>query len=766
MNIKKIMAGVLSVSIISGTVANFNNFTYALSDNVSINYQNTERNIISDIKCGMKVSDVNEVIEGDIHAIEHSILSYDNKYNKYTNYYLVESLPEFNIDAKAFMFTEFAYPVNSEQGNNDPLINYGYNIGEYYNTETQMREFIYSEEELNDIYDNICNQLSEWYGEGNDNTNEYYSDMNVAGSCWWNTSYGEVWVVWGMDLWGSDGMNKIIVSCSDYSVLLQDYNLGDINNDGKIDAGDASDILAEYARIASNEEPTLSNEVADINGDDIIDAGDASLVLAYYAYTSSAQNIQVSLRDYVDNYHNFGIEDPIITTATTSSTVSTTTTTTTTEINTTSTDSSVSTATTTATTTVITTTVTEIPKLNISDFISNLYVKACEVDVSDDELSSMIKEIEGQSKSIDELALNLMSYRFSDNNGADSDYISCLYEGILCRKPSQAEIDNYISKIKSGKSRFSVFLDVVKSSEFKNVCEKYNMNDYRISFNNISDTVKLNSDSRVYQYISEDFEVSDSIGTAYRGELLSVVGFKGNWLEVKFLNQKGYLNKDYVSSYRGSGIKVLPVVNIPQNSYIGGSPLPTGCEVTALSTLMNYLGFTDAGKNYLAGNFMPRGSIGSTDPNYAFIGTPDSSSSYGAYANAIVRTANNYFSAHNVNDYNINNITGADINELFNEIDNGNPVLVWITMNCTSSRTYGATWTLQRGTYYTEPGTGTYNFTWKRNEHCSVLVGYNKNKNTVILADVLSGNGLTEYTISEFESAYKWLGSQSITITN
>ena len=162
---------------------------------------------------------------------------------------------------------------------------------------------------------------------------------------------------------------------------------------------------------------------------------------------------------------------------------------------------------------------------------------------------------------------------------------------------------------------------------------------------------------------------------------------------------------------------------------------------------------------------MPKGSIGSTDPNYAFIGSPESGSSYGAYANAMVRTANNYFSAYNINNYQVQDITGADMSELYSRIDKGNPVLVWITMYCTSSRTYGATWTLQRGTYYTEPGTGTYSFTWKRNEHCCVLVGYNKAKGTVILADVLEGDALTEYTIPEFESAYRWLGNQAVIIT-
>ncbi len=249
-----------------------------------------------------------------------------------------------------------------------------------------------------------------------------------------------------------------------------------------------------------------------------------------------------------------------------------------------------------------------------------------------------------------------------------------------------------------------------------------------------------------------------------------MTGFDKNWVQIDFMKSTGYLRRDQVAPYAGEGIRVLPVVNIPQCSTLDGASLPTGCEVTSLAVLMHHLGFTDATKNYLANNYMPRGAIGSTDPNYAFMGDPTTSWSYGAYAGPIITTAQRYFSAKGISDYTVNNLTGASMEELYAQVDAGHPVLVWYTMNCTATRAYGATWTLQRGTATTEPGTGTYSFTWKKSEHCSVLVGYNRNKGTVILADVWANSGavtgaLTEYSVSAFESAYNWIGKQAVTIT-
>ncbi|MBD5160294.1 MAG: hypothetical protein HDT23_08670, partial [Ruminococcus sp.] len=98
-------------------------------------------------------------------------------------------------------------------------------------------------------------------------------------------------------------------------------NLGDIDNDGLINAIDATMILTEYAFRSTNGTSFLNEaqkKVADVNRDNIIDSVDAGLVLSYYAYKS------IGGTDKFERW--LGIPDT--TTTTTTQTTETTTTTT------------------------------------------------------------------------------------------------------------------------------------------------------------------------------------------------------------------------------------------------------------------------------------------------------------------------------------------------------------------------------------------------------------------------------------------------------
>lgn len=70
--------------------------------------------------------------------------------------------------------------------------------------------------------------------------------------------------------------------------------LGDVNMDGDVNSVDASQILAEYARIATNGEPAFNekqNIAGDVDENGDINSVDASKVLAFYAYTASGGTI-------------------------------------------------------------------------------------------------------------------------------------------------------------------------------------------------------------------------------------------------------------------------------------------------------------------------------------------------------------------------------------------------------------------------------------------------------------------------------------------
>ena len=83
-----------------------------------------------------------------------------------------------------------------------------------------------------------------------------------------------------------------------------DYNLGDVNNDGMINAVDASSVLAYYAMISTNKDGGYNDNqkaAADVNHDGLINAVDASNILSYYAYISTTKEAVVSMEEYTNS---------------------------------------------------------------------------------------------------------------------------------------------------------------------------------------------------------------------------------------------------------------------------------------------------------------------------------------------------------------------------------------------------------------------------------------------------------------------------------
>lgn len=72
--------------------------------------------------------------------------------------------------------------------------------------------------------------------------------------------------------------------------LTDNVAKGDVNEDGIIDATDASEVLAEYASISTGNNRSFSDEQfesADIDYDGIISATDASFILSFFSYIST-----------------------------------------------------------------------------------------------------------------------------------------------------------------------------------------------------------------------------------------------------------------------------------------------------------------------------------------------------------------------------------------------------------------------------------------------------------------------------------------------
>ena len=81
-----------------------------------------------------------------------------------------------------------------------------------------------------------------------------------------------------------------------------EYKLGDVNNNGTIDAVDASTVLAYYAMISTNKDGGFDKNqkaAADVDHDGKINAVDASNILSYYAYVSTTKEEIMSMEEFM-----------------------------------------------------------------------------------------------------------------------------------------------------------------------------------------------------------------------------------------------------------------------------------------------------------------------------------------------------------------------------------------------------------------------------------------------------------------------------------
>ena len=151
--------------------------------------------------------------------------------------------------------------------------------------------------------------------------------------------------------------------------------------------------------------------------------------------------------------------------------------------------------------------------------------------------------------------------------------------------------------------------------------------------------------------------------------------------------------------------------------------LPTGCEVTSLTMVLNYYGIA-ADKCDIADHYLEKGEVGKVDFRDAFEGDPRDEASFGCYAPVIVKAANSYLKAKG-SYMQAKDVTGAELEQLLTCIDRGIPVIVWGTVDC-ETPVNQTTWKVDGK-----------ELKWYSPEHCMVLVGYNDHQVTV--ADPLKG---------------------------
>lgn len=98
-----------------------------------------------------------------------------------------------------------------------------------------------------------------------------------------------------------NGSTVVTPETSGFSIKVEGSNLGDINNDGKIDASDASEALVSYSKVSTGADDGLTDlqfEAGDVDFNGKVDASDASSILVYYSYLSTTAEKILSFEEY------------------------------------------------------------------------------------------------------------------------------------------------------------------------------------------------------------------------------------------------------------------------------------------------------------------------------------------------------------------------------------------------------------------------------------------------------------------------------------
>lgn len=190
---------------------------------------------------------------------------------------------------------------------------------------------------------------------------------------------------------------------------------------------------------------------------------------------------------------------------------------------------------------------------------------------------------------------------------------------------------------------------------------------------------------------------------------------------------------------------------IEADSILQNPELPKGSEVTVLSMLLDYYGFSVT-KTQLA-DIMPKFNfyiiddvLYGADFKTTYAGNPRSSTSgYGCYAPCMVTTAEKYFTLTGESKYCLNEITGTDFDNLLAYTAAGRPVMVWATSDMVEPE-YTKEWMTSEGNMVQ----------WYENEQCFLLTGYDRDKNVVYVNDPLRGQ--VSYNMSIFRLRYNQMG--------
>ncbi len=193
--------------------------------------------------------------------------------------------------------------------------------------------------------------------------------------------------------------------------------------------------------------------------------------------------------------------------------------------------------------------------------------------------------------------------------------------------------------------------------------------------------------------------------------------------------------KPFVINYSldDKGIVNVNELNLDLPVLLQKPELPNGCEITALTSLLNFAGYT-VDKVTMSDEFLPKepfykkdNKVYGADPNIAFSGDPKDPGGWFVYAAPTVKAGKDYINSvsgkHDVLD-----LTGSTEETIMSYVKEGIPVAIWATTDMNVAN-FGYGWYLKENDTFFNAAT---------NLHCMVIYGFIEDK--LYVMDPLQGN--------------------------
>lgn len=224
--------------------------------------------------------------------------------------------------------------------------------------------------------------------------------------------------------------------------------------------------------------------------------------------------------------------------------------------------------------------------------------------------------------------------------------------------------------------------------------------------------------------------------------------------QISITNQLPDYVKDYF--YNEEGQLEITHVYFDVETLMQKPELPNGCEITSLTAVLNYYGY-DISHTDMADIYLPKqpfnrvdGVLYGADPYIAFAGNPrHHPGGFYVFAPPVVEAAYSYFDEVGSSKGALD-ISGSTKEEIIAQLDAGNPVVIWATLDLSKARA---------------------NYSWKIHEthehypaftnlHCVVLNGYDGD--VVYVMDPLQGQVIHDADL--FFDSYVDLGSNALIV--